>query len=174
MGNSGRLAAIDRSEQRLGNIRQRIARAGATIVTLHRAGSEGFDSWNDTADAVLVDAPCTGVGTFRRNPGAKLRVTEAVCDDMARMQGSLLERYAAMVRPGGRLVYSTCSLLRGENEEVVEEFLGVRGDFTQVSAAEVLRERGIAVPGCDEALRFFPHRHGTDGFFAAVLQRSPL
>jgi 16S rRNA (cytosine967-C5)-methyltransferase len=171
MGGSGRLAAIDVNERRLGNIRQRMNRAGTRIISLHAADREDFDSWKGTADAVLVDAPCTGVGTFRRNPGAKMAVTERVRDALAGTQRSVIRTYASLVRPGGRLVYSTCSLLRKENEDVVKDFLDAQPDFSPVSPGEVLRQQGVIIEGLGEFLELFPHRHGTDGFFAAVLQR---
>ncbi len=172
MENRGRLAAIDRSEQRLGNIRERGERAGSGIISLHRAGEPALASWEGRADAVLVDAPCTGSGTFRRNPGAKLRLTPADRDARVREQRVLLHSYAAMVRPGGRLVYSTCSLLRDENESVVDDFRRSHPDFLPVPTGPLLRARGVEITGCEETLLLLPHRTGTDGFFAAVLERS--
>lgn len=171
MENRGRLAAVEVSERRLGNIRERIRRAGTEIVTLHAADRHGLDAWKGGADLVLVDAPCTGVGTFRRNPGMKARTTEQQRDALTGTQHQVLHRYADFVRPGGRLVYSTCSLLQRENEDVVKEFTASRPDFSLLSATDLLRAQGILPGESGDFLRLFPHRHGTDGFFAAVLSR---
>jgi 16S rRNA (cytosine967-C5)-methyltransferase len=172
MGNRGKLIAIEVSDSRLGNIRERIVRAGAGIVSVYHAQRDPIDALAGSADAVLVDAPCTGVGTFRRNPGAKLTITESDVRTLAATQRSVLKRYADLVRPGGRLVYSTCSLLRMENEDVVSNFLAARPEFSVIPAREILEHQGVMVEGTGEFLSLFPHRHGTDGFFAAVLGRS--
>lgn len=173
MGGEGRLAAIEVSETRLGDIRQRIRRAGAAMVGVYPALKEEglIASWNGKADAVLVDAPCSGIGTFRRNPGARRGITVQFLDSVAETQRSVLWRYADLVRPGGRLVYSTCTLLERENEEVVTELLRRRPEFALVPAAGVLARQGVSLPSASPYLHLFPHRHGTDGFFAAVLQR---
>jgi 16S rRNA (cytosine967-C5)-methyltransferase len=118
---------------------------------------------------VLVDAPCSGSGTIRRNPSLKWSITPADVDRYARRQLDLLGRYSQAVKPGGRLVYSTCSLLRAENEAVVEAFLAGDGAFTGVDASagipwEVDR-------GPHGSVLLLPHRNPTDGFFVAVLER---
>jgi 16S rRNA (cytosine967-C5)-methyltransferase len=172
MENRGHLAAVEVSDRRLGDIRERIRRAGVDIVTLHSADRDGLESWQGTADVVLVDAPCTGTGTFRRNPGMKSRTTAEQRDALAGIQRQVLQRYADFVRPGGRLVYSTCSLLQKENESVVEEFLRSRPDFSIVPAAGLLHSLTILPEENGDFLHLFPHRHGTDGFFAAVVSRA--
>ena len=173
MAGRGKLAAIEVSTRRLGNMRERIRRAGAGMVSTYSAEEDRDDiaSWKGEADAVLVDAPCTGIGTFRRNPGARLNVTEQFLEAVSATQRMVLHRYADLVRPGGRLVYSTCTLLRKENEDVVEEFLGARPEFTLLPAKDILHRQGVAIGADSPFMELFPHRHGTDGFFAAVLTR---
>jgi len=121
---------------------------------------------------VLVDAPCTGFGTLRRNPDLKARQTPEGLAELNVKQRAILESAAALVKPGGRLVYGTCSLLAEENEDIVREFLARHPDFEAVPARDVLKRQGISVPGTDEYLRLYPHVHDTDGFFAAVLERT--
>lgn len=173
MRNEGELYAIDVDEARLTNIRPRLARSGVKIVRLYHAYRErqAIKALVNRADAVLVDAPCSGVGTFRRNPGAKLRVSESFVKQMHETQKGVLDEYSSLVRAGGRLVYSTCTLLRNENEEVVEEFLSRHPGFELISAGEVLARQGISYTGFSPYLLLFPHLTGTDGFFAAVMRR---
>ena len=120
-------------------------------------------------DGVLLDAPCLGTGTFARHPDARLRVTPDALRDLAKTQATLLDGAAAAVRPGGLLVYATCSLEPEENEEQVARFLGAHPDFrrepSRAVPAECLSEAGD--------LTLLPHRHGTDGAFAARLRRAP-
>jgi len=123
-------------------------------------------------DRVLVDAPCTGLGTLRRNPDLKSRQTEAGLAELNAKQRAILESAASLVKPGGRLVYGTCSLLREENEDIVASFLASHADFHLVPARDVLARQGLKIPGCDEYLHLYPHVHGTDGFFAAVMERA--
>jgi len=122
-------------------------------------------------DRVLVDAPCTGLGTLRRNPDLKARQDEAALAQLNVKQRSILAAAASLVKPGGRLVYGTCSLLTEENEDIVREFLAAHPDFELVPAREVLERQGVKVPGVAEFLHLYPHVHDTDGFFAAVMQR---
>ena len=125
-------------------------------------------------DRVLVDAPCSGLGTLRRNPDLKWRQRENDVAGLAVKQASILAAAAKLVRPGGRLVYATCSLLSEENEAVVEAFLAAHPEFSRLSASKILRSQSIPIRGDDEKggdLRLWPHRHGTDGFFAAVMAR---
>jgi 16S rRNA (cytosine967-C5)-methyltransferase len=122
------------------------------------------------ADRVLVDAPCSGTGTLRRNPDIKWRPTDPAA--LAAVQGEILAEAAALVRPGGRLVYATCSLLREENEDVVAAFLAGHAEYAIIPAAEALARRQIVLPDDGHYLRLWPHRHGTDGFFGAVLLRA--
>jgi 16S rRNA (cytosine967-C5)-methyltransferase len=119
----------------------------------------------------LVDAPCTGLGTLRRNPDLKWRQTP---DELARLQpqqASILQQASRLVRPGGRLVYATCSFLPEENEDQVRAFLDKNTDFFLVPASECLADTLSNSVGADGMMRLRPDLHQTDGFFAAVLQR---
>ncbi len=122
-------------------------------------------------DRVLVDAPCTGCGTWRRNPDARLRLTETDLAELAVKQAAILDTASRLVRPGGRLVYATCSLLPMENEEQVTGFLSRHPDFAVVPLREAWPLEG-APPCPGDFLSLTPLRHETDGFFAAVLQRA--
>ncbi len=174
MNNTGQILAIDADEKRLQNIQPRLIRAGITAVHLYHSTREklAIAAMKQKADAVLVDAPCSGVGTFRRNPAAKLYFSEDQVERLANIQRAILESSAALVKPGGRLVYTTCTLVRKENEEVVESFLKTHPDFNVIPAAEVLLRQGIVVESFSNFFTLFPHKNGTDGFFAAVMQRT--
>lgn len=174
MENQGHLVAIDVQQRRLNNIRERIHRAGVTIAEVLLAGRDQtpIERLHDSVDAVLVDAPCSGSGTLRRNPVAKLLITEDTVEQLSRTQHKVLQTYAQLVKPGGRIVYTTCSLFLKENEAVVESFLADRPDFRLVPAPDILSPQGIALPSSDGYLTLLPHRTTTDGFFAAVMERS--
>ncbi|EKE17258.1 MAG: hypothetical protein ACD_10C00541G0001, partial [uncultured bacterium] len=120
-------------------------------------------------DRVLVDAPCSGLGTLRRNPDLKWRQNEASVAELTVKQAAILDSAAKMVRPGGRVVYATCSLLTAENDAIIEAFLATHPDFTLTPASEVLARHGIEIAG--DTLRLLPHINNTDGFFAAVLDK---
>ena len=176
MRSQGRLYAFDVSEKRLAKLKPRLARSGLSNVHPVRIESEHDSKIKRLAgklDRVLVDAPCSGLGTLRRNPDLKWRQSEASVAELAVKQASILASAATLVKPGGRLVYATCSLLAAENDAVVQGFLAAHPDFVLVSAAEILRRQGVE--GLDEAgretLQLVPHRHATDGFFAAVMER---
>jgi 16S rRNA (cytosine967-C5)-methyltransferase len=126
-------------------------------------------------DRVLVDAPCTGTGTWRRNPDARLRTTDRDYQELITKQRAILDRAASLVRPGGKLIYATCSVLPGEDEEQVREFLDHHVDFAALPLAEAWAEAGMQGPPPGEGphMALAPHSHGTDGFFAAVLRRRP-
>jgi 16S rRNA (cytosine967-C5)-methyltransferase len=173
MNNTGNLIAIDVEENRLNNIRERLRRAGVTMASLFLVDRdrEAIDKWQGKADAVLIDAPCSGVGTFRRNPGAKLTFTEGFVESVAKTQQQVLEHYSALVRPGGRLVYSTCTLLKRENENQISAFLSRHPDFALLSAPEILQQQGVHVDTSSPFLTLLPHKTTTDGFFAAVMVR---
>jgi 16S rRNA (cytosine967-C5)-methyltransferase len=171
MGNRGTLAACDVSAPRLEGAVRRLRRAGVHNVERHLV--EPGDKWAKrragSFDRVLVDAPCTGIGTWRRNPDARLRLRPEDLSELAGKQAAILEKAARLVRPGGRLVYATCSLLSEENEAQVDGFLAAHGDF-----AVLPLERAwpfAAPPGAGPYLLLTPRRHDTDGFFAAVLER---
>jgi len=173
MRSAGRLYALDVAEKRLMRLRPRVARAGLSnvhpILIAHERDAR-LKRFAGKADRVLVDAPCSGLGTLRRNPDLKWRQTPAAIDEMVLRQQAILEAAAKLVRPGGRLVYATCSLLDEENDGVVDTFLAAHPEFVSVSAEDILTRQGIA-PGTGERLRLSPVAHGTDGFFAAVLMR---
>lgn len=175
MRSQGRLYAFDVVEKRLAKLKPRLARSGLSNVHPARIESENDIKIKRLAgklDRVLVDAPCSGLGTLRRNPDLKWRQTPESVAELAAKQAAILSAAASLVRSGGRLVYATCSLLRQENEAIASAFLEAHPEFVALSAAEVLQKQGIdlAADG-QEQLHLLPHRHGTDGFFAAVMER---
>lgn len=172
MKNTGRLYAYDVSDKRLAKMKPRLARSGLSNVHPVRIEHERdtkIKRLAGKADRVLVDAPCSGLGTLRRNPDLKWRQGEESVAELTVKQAAILESAARMVRPGGRVVYATCSLLAEENEAIVEAFLARHPQFTLVPASGVLARHGIEVAG--DMLRLLPHLHNTDGFFAAALDR---
>ncbi|MEA3121133.1 MAG: rRNA (cytosine967-C5)-methyltransferase [Paraburkholderia sp.] len=173
MRSTGRLYAFDVSERRLAKLKPRLARSGLSNVHPVLIDSEHDVKIKRLAgkiDRVLVDAPCSGLGTLRRNPDLKWRQSADAVAELAPKQASILASAARLVKPGGRLVYATCSLLEAENEAVVAQFLADHPEFTLVPAGKVLAEQRIEVEMGDY-LSLWPHRHATDGFFAAVLER---
>ena len=173
MENTGSILALDTELRRLRNLYPRLNRNGVTIVrgALVSESASLLDELHGKADAVLIDAPCSGVGTFRRNPGAKRTFSREASEHFGKIQSRLLEEYARLVRPGGRLVYSTCTLLRGENEAPVRSFLAAAPEFSLLPASDALQEAGISMEMSGEMMLLLPHRTGTDGFFAAVMVR---
>jgi 16S rRNA (cytosine967-C5)-methyltransferase len=174
MHGSGRIYAMDVSERRLRELAPRAARAGISNVHPIVLSGEGDLRARRLAgklDRVLVDAPCSGFGTLRRNPDLKWRHAEAAIGELAAKQARILEAAARLVKPGGRLVYATCSILPGENEAVADAFSAAHTDFRPLSCAELLAAQRIPLD-TGERLRLWPHRHGTDGFFAAAWQRA--
>ena len=173
MRSTGRLYAFDVAEKRLAKMKPRLARAGLSNVHPVLISGENDIKVKRLAgkiDRVLVDAPCSGLGTLRRNPDLKWRQTPASVEELTRKQADILAGAARLVKPGGRLVYATCSILAEENEAVVDAFLASHGEFARLPVDELLGKQGIALDtGID--LRLLPHRHGTDGFYAAVLER---
>ncbi len=178
MGNRGHVVACDVSEPRLDGAVRRLRRAGVHNVERHLLlpGDKWAKRRAASFDRVLVDAPCTGTGTWRRNPDARLRLTGADLDELIAKQRAILDAAAALVRPGGRLVYATCSVLAEENADQVAAFLSRCPGFTPLDLREAATvSPPLAADALDPALPFLrltPRRHGTDGFFAAVLQRS--
>ncbi len=173
MKNTGRLYAFDVCAQRLAKLKPRLARSGLSNVQPQRIADERdsrLKRLHGKFDRVLVDAPCSGLGTLRRNPDLKWRQTPQTVAELTAKQASILRAAAALVKPGGRLVYATCSLLPEENEEIVAAFLRARPDFRLVPVGPILAAQRSALH-MDEALRLDPHHHGTDGFYAAVLER---
>jgi 16S rRNA (cytosine967-C5)-methyltransferase len=120
---------------------------------------------------VLVDAPCSGLGTLRRNPDLKWRQTPEDVAELNQLQTNILNRAATLVKPGGRLVYATCSLLRDENEVIAEQFLAAHPEYTLLNTAEILKQQQIEIDTGDY-LKLLPHTHQTDGFFAAVFEKT--
>ncbi|HYM32242.1 MAG TPA: RsmB/NOP family class I SAM-dependent RNA methyltransferase [Candidatus Cybelea sp.] len=176
MQNRGQIYACDIEERRLRRVEPRLQRAGVRNVQTHvlRDGDDPLlTELVGKADRVLIDAPCSGIGTWRRQPDARWRLTP---DDLTRdrhAQAALLDRAAPLLRPGGQLVYATCSLLPSENEDQVQRFLSRQPSFVLRPASEVWRETlQTEPPGDSPYLRLTPLRHGTDGFFAAVLRQS--
>jgi 16S rRNA (cytosine967-C5)-methyltransferase len=171
MQNRGQLVACDVSAARLDAAVRRLRRAGVHNVERHLI--EAGDKWSKrragTFDRVLVDAPCTGTGTWRRNPDARLRLTEADLAELLPKQAAILDQAATLVRIAGRLVYATCSLLSEENEDQVTAFLTRHPGFAMVTLARAWE--GGAPPNPGDFLSLTPARHGTDGFFAAVIER---
>jgi len=152
---------------------QRATRCHITTHTLPRDGSlpEPVRRWRGQAARVLVDAPCTGTGVLRRHPETRLRLDAALLSTLPEQQSAILARASTLVAPGGRLIYATCSVLPAENNEVVQRFLQNQDDFTLLPLAEVLGEPRALELGDGRVLQVAPHTHGTDGFYAAVLQR---
>jgi 16S rRNA (cytosine967-C5)-methyltransferase len=174
MRSQGRLYAYDIVDKRLANLKLRLKRSGLSNVHPQLIASERDAKVKRLAgkiDRVLVDAPCTGFGTLRRNPDLKWRQSEAGPAELVGKQRAILAAAATMVKPGGRLVYATCSVLPEENEAVVDQFLAVHPGFASVDAAAELTRAGIALD-TGPTLKLLPHRHHCDGFFAAVLERS--
>ncbi|WP_257458751.1 RsmB/NOP family class I SAM-dependent RNA methyltransferase [Archangium lipolyticum] len=178
MKNRGDLHALDVDEGRIDELRKRARRAGVHNVRTQVIPAEGAEvdealaALKGKADRVLVDAPCSGTGTFRRKPDARYRLTPEMIQDHVARQKRLLERFSQLVKPGGRLIYGTCSVLREENEAVVEDFLSRHPDYSVRPVAEELGPELGAKVGPGPFLRLAPHLHGTDGFFGAILVRS--
>lgn len=175
MKNTGRLYAFDISEKRLSSLSKRLKRSGLSNLNAQRINNENdqkLKRLNGKFDRVLVDAPCSGLGTIRRNPDLKWRQTEQDVTELNALQTSILNRAAKLVKGGGRLVYATCSLLEAENEAIAKQFLADHPDYQLVNAAEVLNKQEIALDTGDY-LKLLPHTHQTDGFFAAVFEKAP-
>lgn len=175
MKNKGHIVACDVNETRLKRCAERHRRAGLHNVETRLLASE-TDRWikrhKGGFDRVLVDAPCSGTGTWRRNPDARWRAPELGLENLVALQARILASAARLVKPGGRLVYATCSMLCEENEAQVASFLAATPGFRLVSVAEAAPQIKGATPSGHLSLT--PARHGTDGFFAAVLQRDAL
>ncbi len=177
MGSRGRLVALDISDRKLDELRRRARRAGlsnarAVLVEPDRWPDE-IEALRGKADRVLVDAPCSGVGALRRNPEARWRLCEDDLPRLAAEQLAILRRSAPLVTPGGRLIYATCSLLADENQRVVERFLSSEKGWDLLRPAEIWgSERAFPLTsGGTPFLTMLPHRHDTDGFFAALLRK---
>ena len=173
MENRGQIVACDVSAPRLEGAVRRLRRAGVHNVERHllAAGDKWLKRRAGTFDRVLVDAPCTGTGTWRRNPDARLRLQEQDLTELITKQAAILDTAQSLVRKGGRLVYATCSLLEEENEAQVSAFLSRHSDFSVVPLWRAWT-LDTPVPNGGDYLSLTPARHGTDGFFTAVLERA--
>jgi 16S rRNA (cytosine967-C5)-methyltransferase len=172
MKNTGRLYAFDVAEKRLANLKPRLARSQLSNVHPQLLANENDTKVKRLAgkfDRVLVDAPCSGLGTLRRNPDLKWRQNPDSVTELMGKQAAILASASRLVKAGGRLVYATCSLLPEENEAIVEAFVGAHPEFKLKPAGAVLAEQNIPLEMGDY-LRLDPLRHGTDGFFAAILE----
>lgn len=174
MRNTGRLYAFDISEKRLARLKPRLARSGLSnvhpVLIAHERDSK-IKRLAGKLDRVLVDAPCSGLGTLRRNPDVKWRQTETGIAELNVKQIAILDSAARLLKGGGRLVYATCSMLEEENENIVQAFLAAHTDFTLIPASQVLAEQKVDLEMGDY-LKLLPHLHHTDGFFAAIMQRN--
>lgn len=174
MRSTGRLYAFDISPKRLAGLKPRLARSGLSNVHPQRIEGTNDPRVKRLAgkiDRVLVDAPCSGLGTLRRNPDMKWRQKPEDVVELVDKQGSLLAAAARLVKPGGRLVYATCSILEEENRDIAEEFLAAHPQFRLIPAGGVLEKERIELH-MGNYFELWPHRHGTDAFFAAVFERS--
>jgi 16S rRNA (cytosine967-C5)-methyltransferase len=181
MRNTGRLYAFDVSAHRLDALKPRLARSKLSNVhpaAIAHERDERIKRLAGKIDRVIVDAPCSGLGTLRRNPDLKWRQSPQAVQELTAKQVAILQSAARLLKPGGRLVYATCSLLREENEAIAQAFGEAHPDFAPLPVRELLGQ--LKVSGADtlcaggqgEYLRLWPHRHATDGFFAAVWQKS--
>jgi 16S rRNA (cytosine967-C5)-methyltransferase len=182
MRSTGRLYAFDTSAHRLDAFKSRLKRSGLSNVHPAAIAHERDDRVKrlmGKMDRVLVDAPCTGLGTLRRNPDLKWRQNMQAVEEMAIKQAAILQSASRMLKSGGRIVYATCSVLPQENEAIAEAFSVANPDFVPLSVGEVLSELKVEAAaslcsGGDNSqlyLRLWPHRHATDGFFAAMWQK---
>ncbi len=190
MRSTGRLYAFDVSGHRLDALKPRMARSGLSNVhpaAIAHERDERVKRLAGKIDRVLVDAPCSGLGTLRRNPDLKWRQKPQAVQELTEKQLSILQSASRMVKSGGRLVYATCSVLPEENELIAQAFSAANPDFVPLNAAQELER--LKVPGAEglcapavavdesgaraggDFLRLWPHRHGTDGFFAAAWTR---
>jgi 16S rRNA (cytosine967-C5)-methyltransferase len=182
MRGTGRLYAFDTSAHRLEALKPRLARSGLSNVhpaAIAHERDERIKRLAGKIDRVLVDAPCSGLGTLRRNPDLKWRQTLQAVEEMTVKQAAILASAARLLKPGGRLVYATCSILREENEAIAEAFSAAHPDFQPLDAGELLAQLKVepAASLCSGGanglryLRLWPHLHQTDGFFAAIWQK---
>jgi 16S rRNA (cytosine967-C5)-methyltransferase len=180
MQGKGRLIATDHDKRQLAPIHERLSRAGVHNADVRTPKGEG-DTLADiraSADLVLIDAPCTGTGTWRRNPDAKWRMRPGALEVRLKDQATVLDRAAALVKPGGRIAYITCSVLPPENGEQVRAFIDRHSDFAVVPPSQVVtalwekaEDFAAATLQSPEGLLMTPRRTGTDGFFVSVLRR---
>jgi 16S rRNA (cytosine967-C5)-methyltransferase len=172
MKNRGTIIASDLSAVKLANLRRRAGKAGA--FNIKTANREGLHEYNDVADCVFIDAPCSGMGVFRRNPDSKWRLTPADIKELAVKQKEIVSEYSRLVKPGGRLVYATCTISNEENEDNVTVFLNENKDFCLVPVSEMHDFRSGKLTCEDGFFRSLPHQTNTDGFFGAVMMKNKI
>lgn len=178
MKNTGRLYAFDVAGHRLDALKPRLARSGLSNVYPVQIAHERDERIKRLAgkiDRVLVDAPCSGLGTLRRNPDLKWRQSPQALEELNAKQTAILAAAARLLKPGGRLVYATCSLLAAENEAVGDTFAAAHPGFEKLDAAAVLDSAGVSAAGSLSTagnLRLWPHLHATDGFFAMIWRKT--
>lgn len=173
MQNQGRVYAFDVSEKRLNNLKPRLKRSGLSNLHPQLISNENDLKIKRLAgkiDRVLVDAPCSGLGTLRRNPDLKWRQSPESVAELTQKQAAILLAASRLLKSGGRLVYATCSILPEENQNIVEAFLAEHPEYKLLNTDEILAAQNIPL-NTGKYLQLLPHIHGTDGFFAAVLER---
>jgi 16S rRNA (cytosine967-C5)-methyltransferase len=174
MKNTGRLYAFDIAEKSLTQLKIRLALSGLSnvfpVLIAHERDAK-IKRLAGKIDRVLVDAPCSGLGTLRRHPDMKWRQSLKTIAEFTSQQTAILNGAACLVKPGGRLIYATCSILREENESIAEQFLITHSDFELMPMRDVLAKQKIDL-AMDDYLKLSPEWHETDGFFAAVFQRA--
>jgi 16S rRNA (cytosine967-C5)-methyltransferase len=179
MRNTGRLYAFDVSAHRLEKLKPRLARSKLSNVhpaAIAHERDERIKRLAGKIDRVIVDAPCSGLGTLRRNPDLKWRLSPAGLAELTAKQSAILASAARLLKPGGRLVYATCSLLQAENEDIAAAFTAAQPGFRRLLVQELLESARVNGAGklCGEGgrdLRLWPQRHGTDGFYAAAWEK---
>jgi 16S rRNA (cytosine967-C5)-methyltransferase len=182
MRSTGRLYAFDTSAHRLEALKPRLARSKLSNVhpaAIAHERDERIKRLAGKIDRVIVDAPCSGLGTLRRNPDLKWRQSPEAVQELTAKQAAILRSAARLLKPGGRLVYATCSVLPEENEAIAAAFTAEHPEFQPLPVAGLLRDQKVAPDGLtsggsagEDFLRLWPHRHQTDGFFAAAWRRA--
>ena len=173
MKNRGELFATDTNKFRIQELKKRARRAGASNIRPMDVISidDLHGKYRDYFDVVFVDAPCSGIGTIRRNPGMKWTVDETMVKEASERQKQILQSCSPLVKAGGKLVYATCTLFRQENEEVIDRFLSANPRFTLKNSAEAAKRIGIESAITNNVIKLMPQVHGTDGFFCAMLEK---
>jgi 16S rRNA (cytosine967-C5)-methyltransferase len=180
MQGKGRLIATDHDKRQLAPIYERLSRAGVHNCDIRtpKGPDDTLSDIHASADLVLIDAPCTGTGTWRRNPDAKWRMRPGALEVRLKDQVTVLDRAAALVKPGGRIAYITCSVLPPENNDQIRSFVGRHPDFAVIPPSQTMTvlwdkadDFAAATLQSPEGLLMTPRRTGTDGFFVSVLKR---
>ena len=176
MKNRGEIYATDINSFRLEELRKRTKRAGAQNVRVQEIQTieDLVQQFSGFFDIVFVDAPCSGLGTIRRNPGMKRMVTEQTVLEVSEKQRTILGSSARLVKPGGKLLYATCTLLREENEDVVEEFVSKHLEFKSIEVKGLMDRWNAADAVMGTSIKFLPYAYGTDGFFCSILEKQPV